>query len=382
MEASGIEVARYSIRSTDESEFVDAADRAERARTSVLLEAGAVRLIGALLVTALGRPLRFLRALAAAWRMSSGAPGSRLRHAAYLAEACLLRRWLRRDKADHLHAHFGTNPAAVALLCCVLGGPPYSFTVHGPEEFDRPEALALHEKLRRARFAVAISDYGRSQLMRWADPASWPGLHVIRCGVDAGFLENPPPAAQGRRLVCVGRLCADKAQLLLVEAAGRLAREGLDFEIVLVGDGDARRPIEERIRALDLGSRVTLKGWMDGAGVRREIVESRALVLPSFAEGLPVVIMEALALGRPVVSTYVAGIPELVKPGRNGWLVPPGSLDLLVAALREVLQAPAETLESFGRAGREAVRERHDASTEASRISEQFRLAIERNRAS
>jgi glycosyltransferase involved in cell wall biosynthesis len=216
--------------------------------------------------------------------------------------------------------------------------------------------------------------------MRWTDAGAWPKLHVVRCGVDAEFLGDAPPAAANGKLVCVGRLCEDKGQLLLVEAAGRLAREGVEFHLVLVGDGALRGPIEAKVRELGLEGRVTLKGWMDGAGVRQQIVESRALVLPSFAEGLPVVIMEALALSRPVISTYVAGIPELVRPAQNGWLVPAGSIDLLTETLREALRTPPERLDALGRAGREIVRDRHDSRKEAARISEHFRRAIERSR--
>jgi colanic acid/amylovoran biosynthesis glycosyltransferase len=376
VEACGIELRRYSIRSTEESEIVDPADRAERERTTVLLKGGMAALLGSVLGSALTRPLKFFRALGVAWRIGKRSDRGRLRHLAYLAEACLLRGWLRRESVAHLHAHFGTNPATVALLCRLLGGPSYSFTAHGPEEFDRPEALGLREKIHHASFVVAISDFGRSQLMRWSEAASWPRLHVVHCGVDREFLKRAGmPVPERRRLVCVGRLCEDKGQLLLVEAAGRLAREGLEFEIVLVGDGGLRREIGEKIRSLGLEGRIILRGWMDGEGVRREIEEARALVLPSFAEGLPVVIMEALALGRPVLSTYVAGIPELVRPGVNGWLVAAGSVEALVYSLREVLEAPRERLDAFGLAGRAAVAERHDANKEAARLAEHFRLA-------
>jgi glycosyltransferase involved in cell wall biosynthesis len=375
VESSGIDVRRYSVRA-EESGAIDEADRAERDRTTVLLEKGLGPLFASLLGAAVGRPLKFMTALRAAWAMGKRAGrGGRIRHLAYLAEACLLRRLLAAASVDHLHAHFGTNPAAVALLCRLLGGPPYSFTVHGPEEFDRPEALSLREKIRHAEFVVAVSSYGRSQLMRWSEPAAWPRLHVVRCGVDSAFLGDGIAPAGGRRLVCVGRLCEDKGQLLLVEAAGRLAREGLAFELSLVGDGAVRGAIEARVRELGLEKNVLLQGWRDGAGVREEIVKARALVLPSFAEGLPVVLMEALALRRPVVSTYVAGIPELVRPGENGWLVPAGSVEELARTLRDVLEAPGERLEEYGRAGRDAVRERHDSAREARRLSELFRGA-------
>jgi glycosyltransferase involved in cell wall biosynthesis len=149
----------------------------------------------------------------------------------------------------------------------------------------------------------------------------------------------------------------------------------VDFEIVLVGDGGLRREIERRIGERGLEKKVLLRGWADGAGVRREVSEARALVLPSFAEGLPVVIMEALARGRPVISTYVAGIPELVRPGVNGWLVPAGSVESLTVSLREALDASRETLDALGRAGREAVAEGHDSRKEAARLAERIRLA-------
>jgi glycosyltransferase involved in cell wall biosynthesis len=374
VEARGVEVLRFSIRDVPASEIVDPADRAERERTKVILDGGPLPLFGALLAHAFLRPIRFLRALAKAWSLGARG-GRRLVHLAYLAEACRLRRWLRLGSAAHLHAHFGTNPAAVALLCRLLGGPPYSFTVHGPEEFDRPDALGLGEKIDRAEFVIAVSDFGRSQLMRWTPAAQWTKLHVVRCGVDGEYLgaDGVPPPPDRPRLVCVGRLCGDKGQLLLVDAAGRLAREGREFELVLVGDGDIRASIEEKIRTQGLSNRVLLRGWLDGAGVRREIAEARALVLPSFAEGLPVVIMEALAMGRPVLSTYVAGIPELVRPGVNGWLVTAGSVDELVDRLREALDTPAPRLAELGRAGRAAVAERHDSRREAARLAEEFR---------
>lgn len=378
VEASGIEVCRYSIRATDDRDFVDAADRAEKERTCVLLAGGLISLLGALLWTAFARPVRFLGALRTAWTIGGRSSGARLRHMAYLAEACLLQGRLRKASVAHLHAHFGTNPATVALLCRRLGGPPFSFTVHGPEEFDRPEALGLREKIRGAQFVVAVSDYGRSQLMRWSEAGSWDKLQVVRCGVDAEFLSGdgtPPPPAP--RLVCVGRLCEDKGQLLLVEAAARLARAGVEFELVLVGDGAIRGDLEARIRSHGLEGKVLLRGWLDGAGVRREVAEARALVLPSFAEGLPVVIMEALARGRPVISTYVAGIPELVRPGVNGWLVPAGSVESLAETIREALESSREKLEDLGKAGRASVAERHDARKEAARLSEHFRRSAQ-----
>lgn len=375
LEAHGVPVERFSIRPL-EGRLVDVRDVEERARTRVLLEAGVLRVVGAALLCLVTRPLALARALALAvqvgWRSDRGL----LRHLVYLAEACLLLRELR--GVDHLHAHFGTNPATVAMLCRVLGGPSFSFTVHGPEEFDKPDLLGLDEKIRRAEFVVSVSSFGRSQLYRRCAADLWPKVQVVHCGVDAAFLESPHvPVPATPRLACVGRLCEQKGQLLLIEAAARLAKDGVDFHLVLVGDGELREEIEARIVAHGLTDKVEITGWASGERVREELLAARAMVLPSFAEGLPVVIMEALALGRPVLSTYVAGIPELVLP-ECGWLVPAGSVDALVEGMRAVLRATPAKLDAMGRVGRERVRARHDADRVTRRLGDLFRESVAR----
>ena len=272
-----------------------------------------------------------------------------VRHLAYFAEACVLVRRLRRRSVRRLHAHFGTNSTTVAMLASLLGGPPYSFTVHGPEEFDCPESISLREKVARSVGVVVVSDFGRSQLLRWAAQEDWPKVRVVRCGLDAAFLAaGPQHIPEASRLVCVGRLAEQKGQLLLLEALARVAAEGIDFEMRLAGDGPLRAALEDRVRVLGLGERVRITGWLSGEAVRQELLDARVMVLPSFAEGLPVVLMEALALGRPVVSTYIAGIPELVENGVNGWLVPAGSVTALADALAESLRAPTKTLARMG----------------------------------
>jgi len=297
-----------------------------------------------------------------------------LRHLVYLAEAALLQRWLEREGFEHVHAHFGTNSTAVALLCRDLGGPTFSFTVHGSEEFDAPRALSLEEKISAARFVIAVCDYGRSQLYRQCPAESWERIHVVRCSIDAAWrdcAEAPIPSAP--RLVCVGRLCEQKGQLLLVRAVAALVQSGRDVELDLVGDGPLRGALEREVARLDVKQQVRLLGTRDQAGVMEALRAARAFVLPSFAEGLPVAIMEAMAMARPVVSTYVAGIPELVIPGENGWLVAAGSLTGLGEALEEVLDASPERLGEMGRAGRRRVLRLHDAASNAVRLAELLR---------
>jgi glycosyltransferase involved in cell wall biosynthesis len=375
LESQGLEVLRYSLRPPNEA-LATEADRLELTRTRAVLGAGALAHAGAVLAVALRRPVAFGRATALAVRLGLRSERGLLRHVAYLAEACVLAGWLRRAGVEHVHAHFGTNSATVALLCWAVGGPRYSFTVHGPEEFDKPEFLGLGEKVRHAAFVVTISSFGRSQLFRWARHEDWPKLEVVRCGVGADLLlAAPTPVPAAPRLVCVARLSEQKGHLLLIEAAAKLAGEGLEFELLLAGDGPMRPEIEAAIAGNGLRERVRLAGLMSAEQVREAIIGSRALVLPSFAEGLPVVVMEALALGRPVVTTAIAGIPELVQPGVTGWLVPAGSSDALAAAMREALQAPTERLAEMGRAGAELVAREHDASREAAKLADLFRTA-------
>ena len=372
LERRGVDVRRYAVRGWD-GDAIDPEDLAERSRTRYLLREGFGPLAAATWRTAREAPGAFWRALKLALRLGRRADRPWPLHLVYLAEACRLHLWLREAEVTHLHSHFGSNPAEVALLVRTLGGPRYSFTVHGPEEFDKPQTLKLADKLRGAAFAVAISSYGRSQLMRWIDTAHWHKLRVVHCGLEPQFHAGavpPPPAAP--RLVCVGRLCEQKGQLLLVQAAHRLVREGVPLELVLAGDGELRGPIEQAIDALGLRAHVRITGWVESARVREELLAARALVLPSFAEGLPVVLMEAMALRRPVLTTFVAGIPELVRPGEDGWLFPAGDVDALAAAMRDCLEATPEALARLGERARERVLRRHDVDTEAAKLAALF----------
>jgi colanic acid/amylovoran biosynthesis glycosyltransferase len=372
LERQGFEVERIAVRGWGDP-LVDPEDQRERARTRYVLQGGALALAGAVLRQFGVAPLRFLRTLGLAWRMGQRAARPWPIHMIYLAEACRVVPWLQQAGARHLHAHFGTNSAEVAMLVHALGGPPYSFTVHGPEEFDQPEFLHLAEKIRRAAFVVAISSYGRSQLYRWIGQRDWPKVQVVHCGIEPAFhagAVTPPPAAP--RIVCVGRLCEQKGQLLLVSAIDQLVRKGTPVELVLAGDGEMRPELEAMIARCKLQAHVRITGWIGSETVRAEILAARALVLPSFAEGLPVVIMEAMALRRPVLSTYVAGIPELVRPGREGWLFAAGDVDALVVALEEMLATAPATLEAMGQAAQVRVLERHAIDIEAGKLGRLF----------
>ena len=196
----------------------------------------------------------------------------------------------------------------------------------------------------------------------------------MHCGLEEAFYDGAPlqPTA-APRLVCVGRLCEAKGQLLLLDAAARLAARGIPFELILAGDGPMRGELEALIRRHGLAHQVRITGWISSADVRREILAARAMVLPSFAEGLPVVIMEAMALRRPVLSTYVAGIPELVRPRETGWLFPAGSIESLAEAMQDCLARSAEELRAMGDAAYRRVLSRHSIDVEAAKLANLFR---------
>lgn len=372
LERRGVTVERIALRGWD-AEVVDPQDAAERERTRYVLKDGLWPLAGAVFGALVRTPGPFLSALRTAFAMSRRAMRPLPYHLVYLAHACRIRAWLAGTPVTHLHAHFGTNPAEIALLLKLLGGPGYSFTVHGADEADNARYLHLDRKVGGARFVAAISSYTRSQLMRHVPPHDWPKIRVAHCGLDPDFFGQDSPALPAaHRFLCIGRFSGEKGHLVLLEAFARVAADHPDCRLVLAGDGDLRPIIEDRIRVLGIEGRVRITGWIGSAEVRDEIAAATVLVQPSFQEGLPVVIMEAMALCRPVISTYVAGIPELVLPGQTGWLVPAGSTGDLAGAMADSLATPGDALAAMGASGSERVRARHHIDREAAKLATLF----------
>jgi colanic acid/amylovoran biosynthesis glycosyltransferase len=378
LEALDFNILRISIRGWDQT-LVDPVDQQERTRTKYVLAGGLLKSVAACGRMLMRRPAKFAAALRLALKSSVRSDRPLPYHLIYLAEACLVAEWLEEFGAQHLHAHFGTNGAQVAMLAHILGGPDYSFTVHGPEEFDKPEFLGLREKIQHSAFVVAITSFCRSQLYRWANHEDWDKIAIVHCGIEQAFHQSAAvPLPSVPQLVCVGRLCEQKGQLLLVRAVERLVRAGQSISLVLAGDGEMRPAIEQLIDELKLSNHVRITGWISSNQVRDEIVASLALVLPSFAEGLPVVVMEAMSLYRPVLTTYIAGIPELVIDKENGWLIPAGDIDALVVALQEILEAPDALLQAMGTAAHQRVVERHSIDIEAKKLAVLFRDTLHR----
>lgn len=375
LESLGAKVYRVSIRQVDE-ELVDAVDRDEHGKTHFVISRSRFKSASAMLLAAMLCAPRLPRAIPGWCRLTLNARGFFLKHLFYMLEACWLLRFCKSHGVDHIHAHFGTNPAAVALFCHLLGGPNYSFTVHGPEEFDSPRSLSLREKLHHSKFCVAISSFCQSQLWRWAEFDDWHKVAEVHCTVDSsGLCVIPNPVRAKQRFVSIGRLCEQKGQMLLLLAIEKLVVDHPEVELHLIGDGEYRSYFEGFIADRKLESNVILHGWRSSEYIAEQLDLSTAMVLPSFAEGLPVVIMEAFARRRPVIATAIAGIPELVST-ESGWLVPAGSVDALVVAMKEALQASAAALEEKGELGHKAVLARHFATTEVKKL---YRLMEDKN---
>jgi colanic acid/amylovoran biosynthesis glycosyltransferase len=376
--AAGVNLHTLSIHRSRAEALLAQADHDAAATTVSVLPTSARRLLGAHLDALVRSPRRYLSTLALALR--TGAPGARERlwHLFYFAEAMVLLRHCRRVRIAHLHAHFADSATDAAMLVAhyrrgrsVDGvACSWSLAVHGSVEFYDVTRYALADKLAAARFAVAISDFGRSQLLRLSEPERWPHIHVVPCGVDPRVYQPPGHRAGSDRaaeILFVGRLLHGKGLSLLLEAIATLRRRGLEVTATIVGDGPARTTYEADARRLGVTEHVRFLGAVGQDEIRTHYARADLFCLPSFAEGVPVVAMEAMAMELPVVSTRIMGIPELVQDGAHGLLVAPGRADVLTEALERLVRSPEER-RRMGVAAREKVAADYDVARSALRM--------------
>lgn len=365
LETLGAEVKRISIRRTEEV-LLDEKDKLEEQKTDLLLE-NKSQLIAAFFRCVFTKPAAFASGLKKSLELAK-ASRQYLKSLIYLIEACRLYEMCEDAKVDHLHIHFGTNPTAVGTLCRALGGPSYSFTVHGPDEFDDPKGLGLKIKIAGSKFVVAITSFCKSQLWRWAEYRDWSKVNIVHCSIDGQMIDKPIAAiTSSNQFLHIGRLSEQKGQMLLVESMRLLKESGIDAHLNVIGDGEFRPAIESYIAEHQLESNITLLGWKSGDDIQEYLDQSSALVLPSFAEGLPVVIMESFARSRPVITTSIAGIPELVDE-QCGQIVVPGESEKLAQAMADFISLDIEVIEMMGAEGRRRVLSEHHAVTEAQKL--------------
>lgn len=366
----GLTIKTCSIRRTGAEHHVGEEQRTEAARTFHVLEATArpltsLRAHGAAL---LRDPVRYFRALGLAWRTSPAGVKGHLYNLIYFAEAVVLARYMLANGVVHLHNHIAKSSCTVAMLASTVSGIPYSFTLHGPDIFFEPYHWRLDEKVARAAFVACISHFCRSQAMIFSDQAHWSRLHIVHCGVDPA-LYDAPRRLPGQQLLFVGRLAAVKGVPVLLRALRSVAADHPQLRLTLIGDGPERAALESEARALGLSDVVAFVGYKAQAEVAKALQDTDIFVLPSFAEGLPVVLMEALAARVVVLTTRIAGVGELVEDRVSGRLVAPGDPEALAQALRELLDASPEARQAMGEAGRARVVAEFHSVTEAGKLA-------------
>lgn len=381
LRARGLDIATYSVRPPSESERVASWDRAAFEDTTYLLPTRLGVLVAAHVSAMIKWPLAYLSTLRLALDHRAAGAKALLWSLFHFAEAVVLAHALRRDKIDHVHNHFANAGATVGLLATHLVRIPWSLTLHGISETDYPAGLLLARKIAAAKFVACVSWFGQAQAMRITPPVHWHKMSIVRCGLNLIGLE---PAigpelkpADDIRIVCVGRLSPEKGHLGLLDAFAGLRSHGVIAQLVLVGDGPERAAIKQHAATLQLGDTVLFKGQLGERDTLAEIRRASLLVLPSFMEGLPIVLMEAMALGVPLVASRVAGIPELVEDGVEGLLFRPSDWSDLRDKMTMILTDDVLS-RRFSAAARAKVEAQFDINRVIDPLIEQLALTIAR----
>jgi len=371
----GFEIHVVSIRVADRPpEKLSEVEMDEYNRTWSVLAAGAGTVLRVHAGTFLRRPVAYLRGLAESIGLARGDVRKVVSNAIYFGEAVVAGHRIESLGLRHVHTHFSST---VALLLGRVFPLTFSATIHGPDEFNDVAGFHIAEKVARSRFLCAISAYGRSQLMKASDPRYWEKLDVVPLGVDCNaFTPRPHRAAPDRfEILCVGRLAPAKAQHILLKVIYRLVHEGRNVHLRLVGEGPDRPSLEKKIVAMGLQSQVTLEGACNQDRVLSFYRQTDLFALASFAEGVPVVLMEAMAMEIPCVATWITGIPELIRHGIDGWLVPPADEEQLASAIAALMD-DGELRQRLGKAARLRVIDKYDLLTNAGTLAETFRRRL------
>ena len=371
LRALGCEILTCSIRPTGKQHHVGESQRREYSNTFYVQPEAyrIIRLTKAHLSLFAQSPKRWCVGLILAWRTRPPGLRALLWQFFYFLEAGVLADQLLRKGIRHLHNHMGDASCSVAMLTSAISGIPFSFTLHGPYIFFAPKWWRIDEKIARARFVVCISHFARSQAMLFSSSAYWSKLKIVHCGVQLANYGHERSGPFSKHILFVGRLDAIKGVPLLLDAFEAVLATHPDARLTIVGDGPDRKMLEQRAgKNSDLISFLGYKSQEEVAGL---LQEADILVLPSFAEGVPVVLMEAMASRLPVIASRIAGIPELVEDGVSGFLVPPGDLEMLTDRLVALISDPA-LCERMGEAGREKVEAEFDVETEAARLVDLF----------
>lgn len=380
LRASGHRIVTFSINRTDEAHALTDADRAEQAATIALKALPARVIVWTALSAAVRHPLALASTLRLAWRGVGPDLSRGVRRTMQAGEALLLARQCRRQHVQHVHAHFGQAPANIAWFATHYNNTAHrarplrwSMTIHGPQDCLGEPPHLLQAKTEAASFVVAVADYTRAQLIRQIPLALWAKVHVVRCGVD---VQAPAVAVADRAndvftALIVARISPEKGHATALQALALLNARGVRVALEIVGPGDFEAGLGALADELGVRSQVRVVGALPPAAVAARMRAVDALCLPSYAEGLPVTLMEALVAGAPVVASGICGVPELIRDGVTGLTVVPARPDLLADALATLAADPA-LRQRLATAGREAVCRLHDGERSASELGQLF----------
>jgi colanic acid/amylovoran biosynthesis glycosyltransferase len=371
----GVEVHTFSVRPTGAEHIVGPEQQAERDRTTTLLPPQLPQLLYAHISLLLRSPRCYAQGLKLAWAGRSPGLKAFIYQLFYFIEAGTLAHALKQRQIQHLHNHLADSSCTVAMLAATLAGIRFSFTIHGPAIFFEPYRWRLDLKVRQALFVSCISYYCRSQLMLFCPSAQWSKLHITHCAVDLQRFTPVTHQLGRKRLLYTGRLSAAKGLPILLQALGQVVQKHPEVVLTIVGDGGDRQALEALAIDLKLTTYLQFVGYQSQDAVCEYLHNSDIFVLPSFSEGLPVALMEALAAGVPVITTPIAGISELVEHGINGYLVPPGAVEPLSQRICELLEN-ALLRQQFGQAGRLKVAEEFNLEKEVPKLKQVMDAAL------
>lgn len=371
LRARGFDVLTFSVRMSGPDHDVSPEILSEKQNTFYVLPFNPIRVAMLNLRALATMPLRYWKTMRLAWRTARVGARGLLFQLFYFQEALLMAAQLQRHRIQHLHNHLGDASGTVTLLASKLADIGYSITFHGPHIFFDPANWALREKVKHSRFIVCISHYCRSQIMLYSDREDWGRLSIVHCGVNLAHYEFRLARPHVKKLLYTGRLAAEKGIPVLFESLSMLCAQGYDFELTLVGDGPDRKVLMTLAQELGIANKTTFAGFANQDKVRDYLCASDVFILPSFAEGVPVSLMEAMACGIPVIATYVGGVTELVEDGRTGQVVYAGDPKSLQSAISRYLNDRA-LRECVSRNGRDRVAAQFDLDREIGKLASLF----------
>ena len=373
----GFQIKVASINRPQHPEGMTEIERQESAATFYIKDAGIDRIAEAHLRTLWRRPVAYLRGLLFAITLGGADLRRMLFGVFYFVEAIALGDWADAENLKHVHVHFANPASTVAMIAARVFPLSFSLTVHGPDEFYDSARMLLKEKVAAASFICCIGYFARSQLMKLSSPSDWSKLVVTPLGVNpevfgpAILAPADRPSSDNFEILCVGRLVPAKGQHILLEAVAELIRRGHKVRLRLVGDGPDRASLERAAMVAGLTQQLHLAGAVNQDEIQEHYRAADVFALASFAEGIPVVLMEAMAMEVPCVTTFVAGIPELIVNERDGLLVMPSDVGGLTDALERLI-IDRETRARLGVAGRRRVLDKFDLKRNVERLAEVF----------